>query len=81
MTMWKVGAIGIAILFYYIGEHEYRGKGFLFALISVMLSVAIAFLTPFEFYGTIGVNLLFFIALWIWNIFTDPAESSARNKK
>ena len=68
----------LASVFYYIGNHEYHRKGWLLALISIGLSYGIMLFTPSALLGVLGVNILFFIGIWIWNIVSGkPPRSSS----
>ena len=76
--MWYIAVFFVASIFYYIGNHEYHQKGWLLAGISVGLSYAVTIFTPTAFIGVLGVNLLFFVAIWLFNIFSGkPPRSSS----
>jgi hypothetical protein len=76
--MWYIAVFFLASVFYYIGDHEYHQKGWLLALISVGLSYGITVLTPSLLIGVLGINVLFFLGIWIFNIFSGkPPRSSS----
>jgi len=76
--MWYVAVFFIAWIFYYIGDHEYHRKGGLLAAISVGLSYGITIFTPSALIGVVGINVLFFIGIWIFNVISGkPPRSSS----
>jgi hypothetical protein len=60
---------GLASLFYKIGDDEYGNKGWIMALISVVLSFLGAAL--FGFLGTLGMNALLYVGILAYNYYTD----------
>lgn len=74
-----LGYIAIAVVasvFYYIGDHEYRQKGWLLALISVILSFIALFFIPLGFIGIFVINVLFFVGLMIFNVASNKPPGS-----
>jgi hypothetical protein len=69
-----IGAL--ASIFYYIGNHEYYDKGWLLAVISVLLSFGVSYLLPVGFIGIIGVNVLFYLGIMIYNIISKRPPGS-----
>jgi len=66
----------VASIFYYIGNHEYYEKGWLLGLISVGLSFGISYLLPLGFIGIIGINIVFYISILIYNIVSKRPPGS-----
>jgi hypothetical protein len=64
-----------ASLFYYVGNNDYRNKGWLLAMLSVILSF-VGFRTGFSFIGALGTNLLLFLGLFIYNVFSKKPPGS-----
>ena len=61
-----------------MGDHEYHRKGWLLAGISVGLSYGVSVLTPLSLIGVLGINILFFIGIWLFNILSGkPPRSSS----
>ena len=65
----------LAVVFYRIGEHEYR-TGWPLAIASVLVSFAGSYF--FSFFGIIGANILLYGGLTVYNIVTKrpPGSSS-----
>ena len=63
-------------VFYYIGNNEYHNKGWLLALISLGLSFGITRFTSLSFFGAVGANVLFYIAIWIYNVLSNKPPRS-----
>jgi hypothetical protein len=75
--MLGIALIGaIASIFYYIGNHEYYEKGWLLALISIIISLGISYFTPLGFIGVIGINIVFYLAILIYNIVSKKPPGS-----
>ena len=68
--------IALASIFYYIGNHEYYEKGWILAILSVILSFGISYLLPLGFIGVIGINILLYIAILIYNIVSKKPPGS-----
>jgi hypothetical protein len=70
-----VALIALAVIFYRIGEHEYR-TGWPLAGASLLLSFGGSYF--FGLFGMIGANILLFIGLTIYNMVSDhpPGSSS-----
>lgn len=68
----------IASLFYYIGEHEYHGKGWLLAIASVICSFVAAWVLPFAFVDILIGNVALYIGVFIYNLVSKrpPGGSS-----
>ncbi len=66
---------GFASLFYYVGNNDYHNKGWLLAILSVILSF-VGFRTGFGFLGALGTNLLLFLGLFIYNICSKKPPGS-----
>lgn len=76
--MWYIAVFFLASIFYYVGNHEYHQKGWLLALISVILSYGVSVLTPLSLIGVAAINILFFIGIWLYNILSGkPPRSSS----
>ena len=76
--MWYIALFGLASIFYYIGDHEYHNKGWLLATLSIVLSFLIVILTPSGFIGMLGINFLYFLGIWVYNVFSGkPPRSSS----
>ena len=76
--MWYIAVGGIASVFYYIGNHEYHEKGWLLALISILLSLAVTWFTPTALIGVAGANILLYLGIWAYNVFSGkPPRSSS----
>ena len=65
--------IGLAFIFYRVGESDY-GKGWLLALASILASFVGS--TFFGFLGTIVANVLLFIGLLVYNLFAKKPPGS-----
>jgi uncharacterized membrane protein YfcA len=67
--------IALAVIFYRIGEHEYR-SGWPLAGASLVLSFLGSYI--FAFFGMIGANVLLYIGLTVYNIVSKrpPGSSS-----
>lgn len=65
----------LAVIFYRIGDHEYR-SGWPLAGLSLLLSFVGSYFVPF--FGMIGANILLYIGLTIYNVFSKrpPGSSS-----
>jgi hypothetical protein len=70
-----VAFIALAVVFYRIGEHEYRTSWPL-ASASLLLSFGGSYF--FGLFGMIGANILLYIGLTVYNIFSGrpPGSSS-----
>lgn len=68
--------VSCAAIFYYIGENEHNGKGWLFAIISGVLSLCVGHFTPSGFIGIVGVNAVLYIALLLFNLFSKKPPRS-----
>lgn len=66
---------GFASLFYYLGNNDYYNKGWLLAILSVILSF-VGFRSGFSFIGALGTNLLLFLALLIYNLCSKKPPGS-----
>lgn len=76
--MWYIAVFFLASVFYYIGNHEYHQKGWLLALISILLSYGVTIFTPTAFIGVVGINLLLYIGIWVYNTLSGkPPRSSS----
>ena len=76
--MWYIAVFGIASVFYYIGDHEYNNKGWLLAVISIILSYAVTWLTPAALLGVLGINVILYIGIWLYNVLSGkPPRSSS----
>lgn len=64
-----------ASLFYYLGNNDYHNKGWLLAILSVILSF-VGFRSGFSFIGALGTNLLLFLGLFIYNICSKKPPGS-----
>jgi hypothetical protein len=73
--MGYLALIALAVIFYRIGEHEYR-TGFPLAGASLLLSFGGSYV--FGLFGMIGANILLFIGLTIYNVVSGrpPGSSS-----
>ena len=66
----------LASIFYYIGDHEYYEKGWLLAVISFVLSIGTSYFLPLGFIGVIGINILFYIGIMVYNIISKKPPGS-----
>jgi hypothetical protein len=69
-----IGAL--ASVFYYIGNHEYYDKGWLLAIISILLSFGAAYLLPLGLIGIIGINVVFYLGIMVYNIVSKRPPGS-----
>jgi len=69
-----IGAI--ASTFYYIGNHEYYDKGWLLAIISILLSFGTAYFFPLKLIGIIGINVVFYLGIMVYNILSKRPPGS-----
>lgn len=67
--------VGFASLFYYLGNNDYHNKGWVLAILSVILSFA-GFRNGLSFIGALGANLLLFLVLFIYNICSKKPPGS-----
>jgi hypothetical protein len=66
---------GFASLFYYLGNNDYHNKGWMLAILSVILSF-VGFSTGFSLIGALGTNLLLFLVLFIYNLCSKKPPGS-----
>lgn len=66
----------LASIFYYIGNHEYYDKGWVLAIASIVLSLLACLFLPFGFFGAIGINLLLYVGLIVYNIISKRPPGS-----
>ena len=66
----------VASIFYYIGNQDYNEKGWLLAIISILLSLGAGHFFQFALFGIIGVNVLFYLGLLIYNIVSQRPPGS-----
>jgi uncharacterized membrane protein HdeD (DUF308 family) len=66
---------GLASIFYHIGEHEYTRKGWLLALISLILSLGVGS-TELGFLGILGSNLVLYLICLGYNLISDKPPTS-----
>lgn len=69
-----IGAL--ASIFYYTGNHEYYDKGWLLAIISILLSFAAAYFLPLGLIGIIGINVVFYLGIMVYNIVSKRPPGS-----
>ena len=74
MLAWILIA-GFASMFYYLGNNDYHNKGWMLAILSVILSF-VGFRSGFSFLGALGINLLLFLVLFIYNICSKKPPGS-----
>lgn len=55
-------------IFVYVGNNEYHNKGWLLGTISGLLSLGMIFFTHLGIIGLLGVNLLLYAGIWIYNV-------------
>ena len=63
-------------IFYYIGENDYYSKGWLLALLSIVFSIA-GYASGFGIIGAFAANLLLYLLLLIYNLFSKRPPGSA----
>jgi hypothetical protein len=67
--------VALASVFYRIGDHEYTRKGWLLALLSLILSFA-GGSTGFGFLGILGANLVLYLICLGYNLISNKPPSS-----
>ena len=70
--MGLVVLIACAMIFYRIGDVEF-GRGWLFALISVVLSLAVDYATSWGIFAIVAVNVALFAGITIYKIATGQS--------
>lgn len=68
--------VAFASVFVYVGNNEYHNKGWLLGTISVLLSLGVAFFTHLGLLGMLGVNLLLYAGIWIYNVISGRPSRS-----
>lgn len=63
-------------VFVYVGNNEYHNKGWLLGTISGLLSLGVMFFTPLGLLGLLGVNLLLYAGIWIYNVVSGRPSRS-----
>ena len=63
-------------VFVYVGNNEYHNKGCLLGTISGLLSLGVMFFTPLGLLGLLGVNLLLYAGIWIYNVVSGRPSRS-----
>ena len=66
---------GLAAIFYHIGDQEYTRKGWLLALVSLLLSLCIGS-TELGFLGILGSNLILYLICLGYNLLANKPPSS-----
>ena len=66
---------GFAVIFYHIGNHEYTRKGWLLALLSLILSISVGF-TELGFIGIVGSNFVLYLICLVYNLFANKPPAS-----
>lgn len=63
-------------IFVYVGNNEYHNKGWLLGTISGLLSVGVLLFTRLGLLGLLGVNILLYAGIWIYNVVSGRPSRS-----
>jgi uncharacterized membrane protein len=64
---------GFAVLFHYVGNNDYYKKGWLLAIVSLLVSFGGSVA---GFLGIFGANLLLYVVLLVYNLFRKKPPGS-----
>jgi hypothetical protein len=68
--------IGLAIVFYYIGNSDYYNKGWLLAILSFICS-SLGLATGLSLVGAVGANVILYLILLIYNLISKKPPGSS----
>ncbi len=63
-------------LFYYLGNNDYRSKGFFLASLNLALSLLALEYLPFGGFGAIGASVLLYVGVLVYNLLSGHFPGS-----